>query len=120
MKIPFLGLQSSTHGPVVKTWARTLKEDLGRLIVHAVVGIRRRCKEWAPLAMDLAQDRRAWSAAVRDAVNAMDTDSARAGLMSSQVQVHVHAVPLTLSLGLRTGNGTAVTYNDPGKEPPSA
>ncbi len=40
--------------------------------------------------MDLAQDRRAWSAAVRDAVNAMDADSARAGWMSSQVQVSTH------------------------------
>ncbi len=36
-------------------------------------------KEWASLAMDLAQDRRTWSAAVRGAVNAMDADSARAG-----------------------------------------
>ncbi len=37
--------------------------------------------------MNLAQDRRAGSAAVRDAVNAMDADSARAEWMSSQVQV---------------------------------
>ncbi len=50
-----------------------------RLIRPAVVGIRRWNKEWASLAMDLAQDRRAWSAAVRDVVNAMDADSARAG-----------------------------------------
>ncbi len=53
--------------------------DLVRLVGPAVVGIRRWNKEWASLAMDLAQDRRPWSAAVRDAVNAMDTDSARAG-----------------------------------------
>ncbi len=45
-----------------------------RLIGPAVIGIRRWSKEWMPLAMDLAQDRRAWSAAVRDAVNAMDAD----------------------------------------------
>ncbi len=62
-----------------RTWATTLKEDLVRLIGPAVVGIRRWNKEWASLAMDLAQDRRAWSAAVRDAVAAMDADSARAG-----------------------------------------
>ncbi len=49
-----------------------------RLIGPAVVGIGRWSREWASLAMDLAQDRRAWSAAVRDAVNAMDADSARA------------------------------------------
>ncbi len=62
-----------------KTWTTPLKEDLVRLIRHAVVGIRRWNKKWASLAMDLAQDRRAWPAAVRDAVNAMDADSARAG-----------------------------------------
>ncbi len=37
--------------------------------------------------MDPVQGRRAWSAAVREAVHAMDADSARAGRMSSQVQV---------------------------------
>ncbi len=66
-------------GGQLKTWATTLKEDLMRLIGPAVVGIRRWNKEWASLAMDMAQDRRAWSAAVRDAVNAMDADSARVG-----------------------------------------
>ncbi len=62
----------------LKTWTATLKEDLVRLIGPAVVGSRKWNKEWASLAMDLAQDRRAWSAAVQDAVNAMDADSARA------------------------------------------
>ncbi len=56
-----------------------LKEDLVRLLGPAVVGIRRWNKKWASLAMDLAQDRRAGSVAVRDAVSAMDADSARAG-----------------------------------------
>ncbi len=50
-----------------------------QLIGPAVVGIRRWNKEWASLAMDLAQERRAWPAVVRDDVNAMDADSARAG-----------------------------------------
>ncbi len=50
-----------------------------RLIAPAVVGIRRWNKEWASLAMDLAQDRRAWSAAIRDDVNAMDAGSASTG-----------------------------------------
>ncbi len=63
------------------------KEDLVRLSGPAVVGVRTWNKEWASLAMDLVQGRRAWSAAVRDAVNAMDADSARAGWMSSQVEV---------------------------------
>ncbi len=63
----------------MKTWATTLTGDLVRLIGPAVVGIRRWNKECASLAMDMAQDRRDWSAAVRDAVNAMDADSVRAG-----------------------------------------
>ncbi len=50
-----------------------------RLVGPAVVGIRRWNKEWTSLAMDLAQDRRAWSDAVRDTVNAIDADSAHAG-----------------------------------------
>ncbi len=67
------------NGEQLKTWATTLKEDLVRLIRPAAVRIRRWNKEWASLAMDLAQDRHAWSAAVRGAVNAMDADSAGAG-----------------------------------------
>ncbi len=67
-----------------KTRAATLKEDLARRIGSAGSG--RWNKEFASLAMDLAQDRRTWSAAVGDAVIAMDADSSRAGWMSSQVQ----------------------------------
>ncbi len=63
----------------LKTWSPTLKEDLVQLIGPAVVGIRKWNKKLASLGMDLAQDRRAWLAAVRDAVKAMDADSARAG-----------------------------------------
>ncbi len=66
-------------GEQLKASAAMLKEDLVRLIGPAVAGIRRWNKEWASLAMGLAQDSRAWSAAVRDAVNATDADSARAG-----------------------------------------
>ncbi len=66
-------------GGQLKTWATKLKEDLVRLIGPAVVGTRRWNKEWASLAMGLAEDRHTWSAAVRDAVNIMDADSACAG-----------------------------------------
>ncbi len=66
-------------GGQLETRVTTLKEDLVRLIGPVVVGTRRWNKELATLAMDLAQDRRAWSAADRDAVNAMGADSARAG-----------------------------------------
>ncbi len=63
-------------GGQLKTWAATLKEDLVRLIGPAVVDIRRWNKEMASRAMDLTDDRGTWSAAVRDAVNAMDAASA--------------------------------------------
>ncbi len=48
-----------------------------RLIGPTLVGIGGWNKEWASLAMGPAQDRRAWSAAIRDSVKAMDADSAR-------------------------------------------
>ncbi len=57
----------------------TLKEDLGRFIGPAVVGNQRGNKEWASLVMDMVTDCRAWSAAVRDDVHAMDADSVRCG-----------------------------------------
>ncbi len=63
-------------GGQLKTSTTTLKEDLVRLIAPAVVGIRRWSKEWASIVTDLAQNCCAWSAAVRDAVNDMDADSA--------------------------------------------
>ncbi len=66
-------------GGQLKTLATTLKEGFVRLIGPAVVGIRRWNKEWTSLALYLAQDRRDWSAAVRDAVHAIDADSAGAG-----------------------------------------
>ncbi len=62
-----------------KIWETTVNEDLVRLIGPAVVDIRERNKEWVLLAMDPVQDRRAWSAAARDAVNAIDAASASAG-----------------------------------------
>ncbi len=58
-----------------------------RFIGPAEVAIRRCNKEWASLAMDLAKGRRARLAAVRDAVHDVDADSARAGWMSSRLQV---------------------------------
>ncbi len=59
--------------------AANLNEGLVRLIGPAVVGIQRWTKELTSLAMDLAKDRRARSTAVRNVVNAVDADSARAG-----------------------------------------
>ncbi len=45
-------------------------------------------KDWAKVSSDLAQDRRAWSASVRDVVNLIgDAGSTRSWLMPKQVQV---------------------------------
>ncbi len=45
-------------------------------------------KGWVKVSSELAQDRRAWSAFVRDVVNAIgDAGSTRPGRMPSQVQV---------------------------------
>ncbi len=57
------------------------------MLVHrsAVVGTRRWNKEWASLAMDLAQDRRAWWATVRDAVNAIEANPTRFFAEYSQI-----------------------------------
>ncbi len=50
----------------------TLKEDLARLNGPDVSGLRRWNRDWMTVGIDWAQDRRAWAAAVRDAVVAMD------------------------------------------------
>ncbi len=73
----FLRTWLKRTGEQLKTWAATLKEDLVRLKERAVVDIRRWNEEWASLATEVTQDLRAWSAAVRDAANAMDADSTR-------------------------------------------
>ncbi len=58
-----------------------------RFIRPAAVDIEMWNKECSSVAMDLAQDRRAWTVAVRDAVHAIDVDSARARCIASRVEV---------------------------------
>ena len=60
------------RGGQLKTWLSTLKEDLARLSGPDVFGLRRWNRDWMTIGIDWAQDRRAWAAAVRDAVVAMD------------------------------------------------
>ncbi len=50
-----------------------LKEDLTPMSGPKVYGLRRWNWKWMPLGITWTQDRRAWAAAIRDVVFAMDT-----------------------------------------------
>ncbi len=56
-------------GGQLKTWAVTIKADLEPISGPRVFGHTRWRKDWVNISSDLAQDRRAWSASVRDVVN---------------------------------------------------
>ena len=63
----------------MKTWATTLKADLARITGPTVVGLSRWKRDWLSICCDQAQDRRLWSACVRDAVNAWNASLTRPG-----------------------------------------
>ncbi len=67
-------------GGQLKTWATTTKADLDPISAPRVFGHARWRKDWVKVSSELAQDRRAWSASVRDVVNAVgDAGSTRPG-----------------------------------------
>ncbi len=81
-------------GGQVKMWTFTIKADLSK---PRVFGHTRWRKDWAKDSSELAQDRRAWSASVRDVVNAIcDAGSTRPGWMPTQVQVKYASSKLSL------------------------
>ncbi len=57
----------------------TITEGLALLGGPLVYGLRRWNREWPSICIEMAQDRRAWSAAVRDAVNALEAGQLRPG-----------------------------------------
>ncbi len=64
----------------LKTWAITVKADLEPLSGPRTFGHARWRKDWVKVSSELAQDRRAWNASVRDVVNAIgDAGSTRPG-----------------------------------------
>ncbi len=64
----------------LKTWATTIKAGLEPLSGPRVFGHARWRKDWVKVPSELAQDRRVWSASVRDVVNAIgDAGSTRPG-----------------------------------------
>ncbi len=64
----------------LKTWATTIKADLEPISGPRVFGHARWRKGWVKVSSDLTQDRRVWSASVRDVFNAVgDAGSTRPG-----------------------------------------
>ncbi len=59
-------------GGQLKTWSRTIQKDLALFGGPRVYGLRRWNREWPVICTEMAQDRRAWSAIVRDAVNTLE------------------------------------------------
>ncbi len=55
----------------LKTWATTIKADLEPISRPRIFGHARWRKDWVKVSSDLAQDRRVWSASVRDVVNSI-------------------------------------------------
>ncbi len=67
-------------GGQLKTWATTIKADQEPISGPRVFGHARWRKDWVKVSSELAQDRRAWNATVRDVVNAIgDAGSTRPG-----------------------------------------
>ncbi len=56
-------------GGLLKLWATTIRADLEALLGPRVFGHARWIKDWVNVSSELAQDRGAWSASVRDGVN---------------------------------------------------
>ncbi len=64
----------------MKTWATTIRADLEPISGPQVFGHARWRKDWVKVSSERAQDRRAWSASVRDVVKAVgDAGSTRPG-----------------------------------------
>ncbi len=57
----------------------TIEVDIALLSGPRVYDLRRWNQEWPSICIDMAQDRRAWSAAVRDTVNALEAGQLRPG-----------------------------------------
>ncbi len=70
---------ANAGGKQLKTWSRTIQEDLALLGGPRVCGLRRWTREWPVICTEMVQDRRAWSAIVRDAVNALEAGQIRPG-----------------------------------------
>ena len=63
-------------GGQLKTWISTVKTDVEVLGLQSIYGVRRWKKSWSDICADLASDRRAWMAAVRD-IDEADSSSRR-------------------------------------------
>ncbi len=63
------------RGGHLKMWMTIVKEDLARLRGPDIFGLRWWIRDWMMIGIAWAQDRRAWTAAVRARIVAIDTDT---------------------------------------------
>ncbi len=86
-------------GGQLTKWATTIKADLELISGPRLFGHARWRKDWVEVWSELAQDRRAWSASVRDMVLAVgDAGSSRPRWMPTQVQVSATLILLNSPL----------------------
>ncbi len=71
------GRPGGNAGSQLKTWSRTIQEDLALLGRPRVYDLRRWNRKWPVSCTEMAQDRRAWSVIVRDAVNTLEAGQFR-------------------------------------------
>ncbi len=95
------GMWRRRAGGQLKTWATTIKADLEPISGPRVFGHARWRKDWVNASSTLARDRRAWSASVRDVVNAIGDAVAVAcklpldltGVLACQLRLDLACVP---------------------------
>ncbi|MES9976207.1 MAG: reverse transcriptase domain-containing protein [Candidatus Thiodiazotropha sp.] len=63
-------------GGQLKTWITTIKADMDSINLQSVYGVRRWKHDWLKICTDLATERRAWQAMIRD-INGADSSSRR-------------------------------------------
>ena len=64
-------------GGQTKTWLKTIKSDVDQLGLHFVYGVRYWNHKWLEICADLASNRQAWTAAVRDISGAGSSSNRR-------------------------------------------
>ncbi len=83
------------QGIQMKTWSKTIKKDLGLHRGSRVYGLRRLNWKWPSICIEMAQDRRVWSATMRDAINALEAGKLRSGWSPLQWVTEIPPPPST-------------------------
>lgn len=64
-------------GGQVRTWLNTVRADVDKLGLHVVYGVRNWNRNWLKICADLASNRQAWAAAIRDIIGAGSSSERR-------------------------------------------